>query len=125
MLRRKFFRVVLLGFLGLLLAGCGEPSEEQARQVFENKLRRSLQPPYTLVSFQKTNGAHVNFMGMDIYEMQFVATVTYPGADLKCTSPLCMELSVGYGINVDKQNKRVTITGSVSFRKTERGWIPA
>jgi hypothetical protein len=99
----------------------GKPSEEEGKQALIGALRGKLEPPYTVESFQKTNGRQGPTAGL--YEIQFLAIIKYPGDGLRCSRAVC-DLS-GYGVEVDKTDKTVTLTGWIKLQKTERGWMGA
>jgi hypothetical protein len=106
--------------LCILGIGSCEPSEGDAKAVFEAKIAGMFEAPYTLVYFKKTNGRKGSILGREVYEIEFDAVLSYPNDDLRCQNR-CPGLS-SYKVLVDEKKKLVAIYGWIGFENTERGW---
>jgi len=107
----------------ILGMGSCKPTEEDGQAVLLRRLQGIFVPPWTVTSFKKTNGTSGNLGGVDVYDMEFIAIISYPTPQLKCHSPLCPELVGKYIVQVDEAKKLVAIGGHLSFHKTENGWV--
>lgn len=105
----------------ICVMGIGDcpPSDAEAKTAVIRNLAGKLRPPYSVVSFRKTNGAQGPFP--NLYEIRYVVVLSYPDDGIKCNMPLCPELST-YRVKVDKAKKTVTISGVQMMQKTENGW---
>jgi hypothetical protein len=117
----------------IALSACSQrPSESQAKQVFEAQLARQLgATPYTIVSFEKTNGQDVNMMGVPMYRFFYSAQVSLPeGFRPECVQHgnqfagfnCMMQFADPTGIRPQERGAVMPRTGEIDFQKTENGW---
>ena len=123
------------GLLVLSLAGthmaCAQPSERAGRQVFATIQKQKLgDTPFQIRSFRKTNGSTAEVFGMRVYVMEYSASVHYP----KGLRPDCIRSGnsfAGWDCFYDQSQKGIrpqpvgsteTLTGQLTFQRTERGW---
>lgn len=120
------------------------PTEENARAVVENIVRSSLPQnvSFRLMEFRKANGRNVTAPGVEAYQLFYRAVVEFPqgiSPGQREQSVFDQLLNVGteqgammalsqIGFQVTKGNKLDEYTvmesnASVSFQKTERGWL--
>lgn len=67
--------------------GCGKPTEEHARQIFENLLKQRFDKPYKILEFKQTmaEALEMHATGEKGYELFFNGKVQFPeGANLDC-----------------------------------------
>jgi hypothetical protein len=123
--RRTLITILLLT---TLLAGCkgsgSVPSESDGRKVFENRVRvianengMMRQLPEGIVrpiSFKKTNGQLKDDGGVKRYRLDYEGVVEY-----------LVDVPSSPFNSFRKRNKgdRVTISRSMNFEMTERGWL--
>jgi hypothetical protein len=143
----KTFKSILLGIvISFCLLSCSSntPSSSDGRAIEESKLS---QTGVKMVSFEKINGVPQNIMGMNVYELDYKATVEFTkngyvsvengyhlgeGAESKgfflknilayldvYNSP---ESSGNYHTESVSIGKQITIICKVMLQKTENGW---
>ena len=85
--------------------------------------------PYTLVSFEKTNGMSREVFGAKVYIIEYRATVEYPeGLRPECVSHngsfsgWSCSLAQSQGTQPKSIGERETTTGELAFEQTEKGW---
>lgn len=94
---RAFLKLLSLTMLACPLAlgsahagcffGCGKPTEEHARQIFDNLLKKRFDKPYKIVEFKQTmaEALEMHATGEKGYEIFFNGKVQFPeGANLDC-----------------------------------------
>jgi hypothetical protein len=130
--------------VALALVGCSDkPSESDARQKLQNQVQQQSNGLIKLVSFQKTDGAMHEMMGMKAYEMSYAAEVEFVDdcfwsggnnlsgwegsfyAERGQAAPsggLQDFFNLSQGRKAAKRGEHFTFTGRMNFEKTERGW---
>lgn len=125
-----------------------DPTEENGRQTITNLLQGQFQTAVSVTDFKKTNGVKSTFAGVDHYELQYQARLDLPQGFIpkpaegsRVTEELMtsskgmtkwaelqmLEPAVRLGKAIVSGQKwweptSVAITGTVRFRKTEKGW---
>jgi hypothetical protein len=97
-----------------------EPSEADGRQAFERLIATWVSPPYTISSFQKTNGTKGQVMGVDVFDMEFAGTIQ--PSSIKCRAPGCGDLAM-YSVQVNKAADTIIIRGHFPFHNSQNGWV--
>lgn len=131
----KAWPKVAMGLLVLILAGTGlshaQPSERAGRQVFTAIQKDKLGgTPFEIRSFRKTNGSTAEVFGVRVYVMEYSASVRYPkGLRPDCIRSGnafagwdCFHAQSQQGIRPQPAGSTETMTGELTFQKTERGW---
>jgi hypothetical protein len=125
--------------LAVALGGCsGTPSASDARQKLENQIQQESRGLIKLVSFEKTDGAMHEMMGMKGYVMSYTAEIEFLDDCVWSGSDKLSLLSGGFraqrdpppaGEQIDffihseaKKGEHLRFTGQMNFAKTERGW---
>jgi hypothetical protein len=100
------------------------PTEDDGKALLAQKLDRIFLPPFSIDSFSRTKGESKTESGVEVYQMKFTALVKYTGNEIRCIFPQCPQLS-GADLQAafDRPHKSITITGSLSFEKTQGGWV--
>jgi hypothetical protein len=126
----RTFQTIVLCFTLSLLAGCSfKSSEADARKRVEQEIQQNSNGFIKLIDFRKTNGKDVEFAGVKVYEMEWVANLEFTGDCMWNTSNF-HTIPPLEGINLlfhqDKKKaqkgQRVDLSGSTTFEKTEKGW---
>jgi hypothetical protein len=140
-MNNKTFIVI---WLAIALTSCSNaPSAADARTKLEAQIREQSNSLITLVSFQKTDGAMQEFMGMKGYQMSYAAEVEFNDDCLWSGGNNLMGWDgsfraeridpaprggvreffyVSQGLKPAKKGERFRFTGHLNFEKTERGW---
>ena len=112
----------------VVLSGCGtsEPSDNDARQAIENRISEG-KFTFKLLSFRKTNGKMDNAGGKPSYSMDYTAEIEFT-EDFQFTSQTKVPFSdwgpaLRFASNA-KRGERQSISGTMVFEKTEKGWKP-
>jgi hypothetical protein len=132
-----------VGFLTLVaLIGCAPPASgkpgETTPSVAQGKAALAQQiaagvegKPFTIVSFEKTNGVQIAAFGVPSYQLMYKATVNFPqGVRTECLRPdngilRCDVDGTQFGTWPSARPPGLSVfTGSLDFIKSERGWIP-
>lgn len=125
--------------LALALGGCSDtPSTSDARQKLEHQIQQESRGLIKLVSFDKTDGAILNIMGMTGYVMSYTAEIEFlddcvwSGADKLSLvnggfraqrDPAPAGEEIDFFIHSEaKKGQHLRFTGRVNLGKTERGW---
>ncbi len=100
------------------------PTEDNGKALLAQKLDRIFLPPFSIDSFSRTKGESKTESGVEVYQMKFTALVKYTGNEIRCIFPQCPQLS-GADLQAafDRPHKSITINGSLSFEKTQSGWV--
>jgi hypothetical protein len=118
-----------------------EPTEDNARQALQNKLRSFIRQPAIVMNFRKTNGVRAKNAGFDTYELYYQTEIELPegflarpqgfweemqrGAD---GLPIATQLKELMNFKITSQSQKwwdphsLSGAGRVYFRKTEKGW---
>jgi hypothetical protein len=140
-MKNKSLLIVALTFA---LVGCSDtPSASDARAKLESQIQQQSNGIIKLVSFQKTDGAMQEMMGMKIYQMSYSAEVEFldnciwsAGNDLMGwdgsfraqrnqalpSGALNDFFNASQGVKPAKKGDHFRFTGHMEFEKTERGW---
>jgi hypothetical protein len=108
MRKSRILWLIAIAICLLSFSACSSlPSEANGRERLEREgAKTDGWHSFSVESFQKTNGQEGEVFGVKVYKMEFVAKI-------KCErdGPQCQKGQVS------------TVTGSVTFEKTEQGWI--
>lgn len=138
-------RSLLAITLALTLVGCSRtPSTSDARQKLENQIQQQSNGLIKLVSFEKTDGAMHEMMGMKAYEMSYAAEVEFledclwsggnnlmgwngsfyaqRGKPKPPQEVFGRFFDLNQGLKPANKGERFRFTGHMNFQKTERGW---
>lgn len=127
----RAIRLLLLTTLVFVSVSCskGLPTEDDARQVFENMEQQRLKSGLAeLKSFKKVNAKETEYLGTKGYQVEFEAELMFPkGLNPQCISKegrranvlQCMMVSPDDAAPVGGKK---TIKGKLSFERTEKGW---
>jgi len=130
---RGFWRpMIILSFISLALSSSGyaacnivhgvcEPSVDDARAKIEQLFNSAFLTPHSLGALEKFDGRSFETQDRKMYEMRFLAVVTYSGDTLRCRNRLCPELH-NYLVEVDKAAKQAKIAGWLFFTQEGPGW---
>lgn len=115
MRKNRILSLIAISILLLSFSACSSlPSEANGRESLE---RRGSQEDgfyrFSVKSFRKTNGQEQEVSGVKLYKMEFVA-------EIKCERDHSFSGDISLFCHKDEVSTR---TGSVSFEKTEQGWI--
>lgn len=139
--------VILLASALAILVACsgGKPSAGDGRTALQERIRSESGGRITLVRFEKTDAQQGEVFGVPLYEMQWTAEIEFT-QDCKWVTGLFgvnagfqtrippagagkdywggwMENTQYPGVLV-KAGDRASLSGVVTFRKTEKGWRP-
>lgn len=130
-------RLIFIAVSAFTLAACSStPSSSNAESVLRNNLDKQTQGIAKLVDFKKINAVESEVMGTKIYAVEFEATIEFledcywrqrnPIMDLP-QSGIVVEREGGmfsqmFGMKKATTGQRETITGTLRFQKTEKGW---
>jgi hypothetical protein len=137
-------RILLTICIAVALAGCSDtPSASNARAKLENQIQQQSNGLIKLVSFEKTDGAMHEMMGMKAYEMSYTAEVEFlddclwsagnnftgwegnfraQRGQAPSGGALNAFFNASQGLQPAKKGDRFKFTGRMNFEKTERGW---
>ena len=129
----RTFQAIVLGFALFsmsLLAGCSsKPSESDMKQKIEQQIQQNSNGLIKLIGFQKTNGKDMEFAGVKIYEMEWVANLEFTGDclwDKSNFSAIPPPQGIDWLLHMGKQKvqkgRRIDLSGKTTFEKTEKGW---
>jgi hypothetical protein len=115
--------VIMLGACAACTSSPPSPSEEDGKALLLQKLDRIFVPPFSIESFAKTGTQSKSESGVELFQMDFTAVVTYPGNDILCVYAFCPQFNdQDLHALFDKAKKTVAITGRLTFEKTQNGW---
>lgn len=134
-------RLLPVVLAAVFLAACSsKPSEKDGRAAFEKKLAASFPGVTThLDGFQKTNGQMKDVAGSKVYVMYYSADVGFPdGLKPECLEDHsqfqgfnkfmeganCVTEVAGEGLSPQYRGGRTTMTGTLEFESSEKGWLP-
>jgi hypothetical protein len=128
---RPFAIPLPIAVLGVaLLAGCSaNPSTTDGRAIVEKQIQDRSNGVIQLLGFEKTNGQEREVMGVNVYAMDFEATIKF-NSDCYWGSPINADMffqtstanPIYPGMQSAKSGQRATISGRLEFEKTEKGW---
>src|SRR5262249_40440246 len=75
-----------------IVHGVCEPSVDDGRAKLEQLLNSAFLTPHSLDALEKLDGRSFETQDRKMYEMRFLAVVTYSGDTLRCRNRLCPEL---------------------------------
>jgi hypothetical protein len=124
MKRKYFLKLICVCALISFLVGCSTtPSISDGKKVLENKNKYKGASLIKVVSFHKTNAQKGEFLGVEVYELEFEAEIEYladvkkdPFGGLVPINEFC------FLCTTHKKGERQKIVGSLTFEKTEKGW---
>lgn len=118
---------VALLILPILISctGGGNPSESDARKVFENQLGDNYKNGHIKLNyFKKTNGMMQEVMGMKVYTLDYEVEMKYPnGLNTQCIRE--DGRFAGWHcwmVETHKVGEKLQQNGSITFTLTENGW---
>lgn len=131
-MQRSYLTCCLVLLVGLA-SGCGpgKPSEADGRRVVEGRINRSGSGLIELVGFAKTNATEMEAFGMRGYQMEYRAEIAFRSDALwggefsarrfeaRPNNPLYYDPFRGEEV---RSGQRKTVTGTLEFELTERGW---
>lgn len=130
-MQRSYVACCLALLVGLA-SGCGpgKPSEADGRRVVEGRINKSGNGLIELIAFAKTNAKEMEAFGMRTYEMEFRAEITFR-ADARWGGQFSARRfdpnaqgfdPFGFLATQVQAGERKTVTGTLEFELTERGW---
>jgi len=141
---KHIFIVLLIVVTGCFSSGCSnKPSESLAKEIFEKNVLNDGKGCLEVISFKKTNGIEQNIMGMNLYEIDYNATIKVV-EECYLTPPDWKGISAVSVAQWAKEDHRIfgvqmkpmwgaqtavgvtrDISGQMYFQKSENGWIEA
>lgn len=138
---------VVLSLATALGCGAGVPSVDSAREALASRLDKGDTARLRLLSFEKSDGRAMEFMGMEAYVLIFRADAEFvSNAMFSAGSPLVSQgseiataeyrqpssgfswdsfLAGSQGFRPAMKGDRLQIGGSVTFERRESGWVAA
>ncbi len=118
---------------GLFAVFSGTPTSKDGRAALDQYLSGTVQVAHSIKSFDKTNGQHTDAFGVKGYVMWYSANVRFPdGVHPECVSNNgefmgfdCGFQLQGNGVGAIARGSEASFKGTISFQKTEAGWMPS
>jgi hypothetical protein len=118
--------LVMLFSIAVAACGSGNPSQADARQVFENTLSGAIKNGVVKIgTFKKTDGKSMEPSGGKMYLMSVKVELEMLQDATVCPFQPQIILPVAGGVvcrNVFKQGSRIWLMGEFVFEKSENGW---
>ena len=147
----KWLAILGLSFVVVVVqGGCSRsvPSERDGERVIRDRILRQSEGRIRLLNFKKTNGQDRNFLGVQLYSMEYEVEFEFTESckwvtgfageqtGYRTARPVADHPTGGWDWdkwNDDMQNpgdpvqkgQRKRLRGEMVFQKTERGWKPA
>ncbi|MEK6676267.1 MAG: hypothetical protein AABZ47_11520 [Planctomycetota bacterium] len=134
---QKHILSLLGGILAATFAGCsGQPAATAGEKLIRDKIQDQAEGRIKLVSFRKTNGQTREAFGMQEYVMEWEGEIeflqdcrwgpfvygTYTWSGDFHTDISTSRIGFGGRLDDARMGQKVRLTGSLTFRKTEKGW---
>ncbi len=116
-------KTIVAFFMMILLTSCGfsNPSESDARDVFEKKYEQEIKDGTIKINkFKKVDGQSAELAGVKFYTLKYEAEIEYPkGLNEQCRPPAPWTCGL---TNFKEKGQKEELKGEVHFEKTENGW---
>lgn len=129
-LYKSVMAILFFAVAAFLSGGCSStPSESDAQRELESRIVKESKGLIKLVNFTKTNAQFSEKKGVQIYTLEYEATIEFledcwwligkKWSEYQVTQ---REPEPAYAGNHVRAGQRVPIFGKVKFEKMERGW---